>query len=141
MDCVVHSMDWIENSSKGISLLFEYFLHTLLNWLHSRIISNPNILFYPKSKDHPFNKHMNSDLNANDWSPEKGFVNQTLKNDLRGYPRPGLGKLKTERWMKCRTDCSRKWVFFYWLCRRWCQYRIVNFIKSRCSRVLLFINK
>lgn len=52
------------------------------------------IFFHFKSKDHPFNKHMNSDLKANDWSPERGFVDMSLKNDLLGYPRPGIGKFK-----------------------------------------------
>lgn len=58
------------------------------------------ICFYLKSKDHPFNQHLNSDLKANDWSPERGFVNMTLKNDLLGYPRPGIGKNQTVN-MKC----------------------------------------
>lgn len=31
------------------------------------------------------------DATANDWTPEKGFSSQLLKNDIYGYPRPVVG--------------------------------------------------
>lgn len=109
MDYVVHSMHWIEDLLKKYSMK---------NWsrfwisISSSFDSNHYIFFHFKSKDHPFNKHMNSDLKANDWSPERGFVDMSLKNDLLGYPRPGIGKFKI--WTNLTKFSSASEFHLFW---------------------------
>lgn len=49
--------------------------------------------FNPTSHSQGLNPGKFSDKKANDWTPEKGFLSEDLKNDKYGYPRPAVGML------------------------------------------------